>query len=329
MTVGCARRRPECADSWTPRGIHGSHRDCRRRRGHPRARRLQAASRSGHDVVAVGDGAAAVEACQAERPDLVILDVMMPGMSGLDAARVLRQDPDMRRPAGHHAHRPGPGVRHRAGLRRPAPTTTSPSRSAPRELASRVAAVLAAELADRDRTRSRLGWRSWSRSSARGRRPRCWSCSGSPRDLRAEAARATRTRSPATLVLDRRHGRARRGRGGRAALAEARRPGGRRGRVGRSSRCCRKLTRRARGAARRPARPSAAPIGRARDPAELAGPPYAGAAAPTGSVLGDLELRQAVPERAGAARRPAPSESVGWSRSARSAGSATRPRPGG
>jgi diguanylate cyclase (GGDEF)-like protein len=49
----------------------------------------------GHDVVPVGDGAAAVEACTAEKPDLVILDVMMPGMSGLDAARALRQDSNM------------------------------------------------------------------------------------------------------------------------------------------------------------------------------------------------------------------------------------------
>ena len=49
---------------------------------------------SGHDVVAVGDGAAAVAACQEERPALVLLDVMMPGMSGLDAARVLRQSPE-------------------------------------------------------------------------------------------------------------------------------------------------------------------------------------------------------------------------------------------
>jgi DNA-binding response OmpR family regulator len=48
---------------------------------------------TGHDVVAVGDGAAAVEACQADVPDLVVLDVMMPGMSGLDACRVLRLDP--------------------------------------------------------------------------------------------------------------------------------------------------------------------------------------------------------------------------------------------
>ncbi|GAA4370409.1 hypothetical protein GCM10023146_18560 [Nocardioides caricicola] len=47
----------------------------------------------GHDVVAVSDGAAAVEACQAQRPDLAVLDVMMPGVSGLDAIRAIRADP--------------------------------------------------------------------------------------------------------------------------------------------------------------------------------------------------------------------------------------------
>ncbi|MGZ4429337.1 MAG: response regulator transcription factor [Nocardioidaceae bacterium] len=52
---------------------------------------------SGHDVVAVGDGRAAVEACQAATPDLVVLDVMMPGMSGIDACRALRLDDAMAR----------------------------------------------------------------------------------------------------------------------------------------------------------------------------------------------------------------------------------------
>ena len=47
----------------------------------------------GHEIVAVGDGAAAVDECQAQRPDLAVLDVMMPGMSGLDAVRVIRNDP--------------------------------------------------------------------------------------------------------------------------------------------------------------------------------------------------------------------------------------------
>jgi two-component system response regulator MtrA len=47
----------------------------------------------GHDVVAVGDGEAAVAACRDQLPDLAVLDVMMPGMSGLDACRQLRSDP--------------------------------------------------------------------------------------------------------------------------------------------------------------------------------------------------------------------------------------------
>ena len=50
---------------------------------------------SGHDVVPVSDGAAAVDACRNQRPDLAVLDVMMPGMSGFDACRALRGDPDL------------------------------------------------------------------------------------------------------------------------------------------------------------------------------------------------------------------------------------------
>jgi DNA-binding response OmpR family regulator len=47
----------------------------------------------GHVVVTVGDGAAAIDACQSDRPDLAVLDVMMPGVSGLDAIRAIRADP--------------------------------------------------------------------------------------------------------------------------------------------------------------------------------------------------------------------------------------------
>jgi two-component system response regulator MtrA len=50
---------------------------------------------SGHEVVGVEDGAAAVEACRELRPDLVVLDMMMPGMSGLDACAAIRADPDL------------------------------------------------------------------------------------------------------------------------------------------------------------------------------------------------------------------------------------------
>ena len=49
----------------------------------------------GHEIVAVSDGAAAVDACREHKPDLAVLDVMMPGMSGLDAIRVIRSDPSM------------------------------------------------------------------------------------------------------------------------------------------------------------------------------------------------------------------------------------------
>lgn len=47
----------------------------------------------GHEVIAVSDGAAAVAECQARRPDLAVLDVMMPGFSGLEAIRAIRADP--------------------------------------------------------------------------------------------------------------------------------------------------------------------------------------------------------------------------------------------
>jgi DNA-binding response OmpR family regulator len=48
---------------------------------------------SGHEVTGVGDGQAAVEACRDGEHDLVVLDVMMPGMDGLAVCRELRADP--------------------------------------------------------------------------------------------------------------------------------------------------------------------------------------------------------------------------------------------
>lgn len=47
----------------------------------------------GHQVVgAAPDGASAVELARATRPDLVILDVKMPGLDGLDAAAAIARD---------------------------------------------------------------------------------------------------------------------------------------------------------------------------------------------------------------------------------------------
>ena len=49
---------------------------------------------AGYDVVAVGDGHAAREAVRERRFDLVVTDVWMPRVSGLDLCRELREDPE-------------------------------------------------------------------------------------------------------------------------------------------------------------------------------------------------------------------------------------------
>ncbi|MEU4423393.1 response regulator [Actinoplanes sp. NPDC024001] len=48
---------------------------------------------AGLEVIAVGDGQAAVETARARHPDLAVLDVSMPGMSGIDVCRTLRAEP--------------------------------------------------------------------------------------------------------------------------------------------------------------------------------------------------------------------------------------------
>jgi two-component system response regulator MtrA len=47
----------------------------------------------GHDVVSVADGVEALERCRELHPDLMVLDLMMPGMSGLEVCREVRADP--------------------------------------------------------------------------------------------------------------------------------------------------------------------------------------------------------------------------------------------
>ncbi len=51
--------------------------------------------RAGHDVIAAGDGAEALRTADARRPDVILLDVMMPSMSGLEVCRRLRQHQDL------------------------------------------------------------------------------------------------------------------------------------------------------------------------------------------------------------------------------------------
>lgn len=47
---------------------------------------------AGHSVEIAVDGPSALAAAEARRPDLVTLDWMMPGMTGVEVCRVLRAD---------------------------------------------------------------------------------------------------------------------------------------------------------------------------------------------------------------------------------------------
>lgn len=48
---------------------------------------------AGHSVQVEGDGQRGIAAASALHPDLIVLDWMMPGMTGIDVCRALRQNP--------------------------------------------------------------------------------------------------------------------------------------------------------------------------------------------------------------------------------------------
>lgn len=50
----------------------------------------------GHEAVAVGEGDEAITTATERPPGLVILDLMMPGVTGFDVLRALRSDPRTR-----------------------------------------------------------------------------------------------------------------------------------------------------------------------------------------------------------------------------------------
>ncbi len=46
----------------------------------------------GHEVIQAGDGEAALLMAQEHKPDLMLLDLLMPGLSGIEVCKRLRQD---------------------------------------------------------------------------------------------------------------------------------------------------------------------------------------------------------------------------------------------
>lgn len=52
--------------------------------------------REGFQVAVAGDGQEALDKIRADRPDLVILDVMMPHKTGFDVCQEVRADPELK-----------------------------------------------------------------------------------------------------------------------------------------------------------------------------------------------------------------------------------------
>jgi DNA-binding response OmpR family regulator len=50
-------------------------------------------SRAGYDVLTEGNGEAGLDTALTQQPDLVILDWMMPGLTGVEVCRAMRADP--------------------------------------------------------------------------------------------------------------------------------------------------------------------------------------------------------------------------------------------
>lgn len=50
---------------------------------------------AGHEVVAVGDGEEAVNTARVECPDLILMDVRMPRMTGYEACEKMKADPSL------------------------------------------------------------------------------------------------------------------------------------------------------------------------------------------------------------------------------------------
>lgn len=53
-------------------------------------------TKSGYEVVASDNGEDAIQKAKSLRPDLILMDVVMPGLNGFQATRAISRDPDTR-----------------------------------------------------------------------------------------------------------------------------------------------------------------------------------------------------------------------------------------
>ena len=51
----------------------------------------------GFDVITAKNGEECLSALKTEKPDLILLDIMMPGMTGIETAEAIRSDPKTRK----------------------------------------------------------------------------------------------------------------------------------------------------------------------------------------------------------------------------------------
>ena len=58
-------------------------------------RKLACRSLGEHQTIEAQDGYEALELIQEHRPEIAILDWMMPGMSGVEVCRAIREDPEL------------------------------------------------------------------------------------------------------------------------------------------------------------------------------------------------------------------------------------------
>ena len=67
--------------------------------------------KEGYQVAGVASGEDALTAVESKTPDLILLDIMLPGLDGLRVCRKLKEQPEVRVDPHHHAHGQGRGSR--------------------------------------------------------------------------------------------------------------------------------------------------------------------------------------------------------------------------